>query len=247
MIDRLYVIPARMKSTRFPGKPLAKIWGKEMILLTYERILSAGINKENIVVAIDTDKDLMNLMIANDIKYEIINDAVTGTDRVAEVARRIEARYYINLQGDEPLMPVENILEMARFNFSNYNAVIGYSRIKSINTQNSPKVPKLVFSPTNRLLYISRSPIPGSKSDINSNLGFKQVCIYGFERQVLLKYYKNKKTPLEEIEDIEILRLLEYDVDVKCIEVKDSGISVDYREDIEYIEKNYEKNNYMGL
>ena len=109
MIDRLYVIPARMKSTRFPGKPLAKIWGKEMILLTYERILSAGINKENIVVAIDTDKDLMNLMIANDIKYEIINDAVTGTDRVAEVARRIEARYYINLQGDEPLMPVENI------------------------------------------------------------------------------------------------------------------------------------------
>ena len=143
MIDRLYVIPARMKSTRFPGKPLAKIWGKEMILLTYERILSAGINKENIVVAIDTDKDLMNLMIANDIKYEIINDAVTGTDRVAEVGAELKkARYYINLQGDEPLMPVENILEMARFNFSNYDAVIGYSRIKSINTQNSPKSTK---------------------------------------------------------------------------------------------------------
>ena len=247
MVDRIFVIPARMKSSRFPGKPLARIWGKEMILHTYQRVLDAGISKDNIIVAIDDDKNLIDLMVVNGIKHEIVEGAITGTDRVAEVARRIPANYYINLQGDEPLMPRVNILEMAKFDFNDCDAVIGYSEIVSSGDLSSSKIPKLVFSSSNRLLYISRSSIPGSKSISNVNLGYKQICIYGFSRKVLLNNYTNIKTQLEEIEDIEIIRLLELDVNVKCVELIDSGVSVDFREDIEYIEENYEKYNYLGL
>jgi 3-deoxy-manno-octulosonate cytidylyltransferase (CMP-KDO synthetase) len=243
----LVVIPARMKSSRYPGKPLAKIWGKEMILHTYNRALLAGINKRNIVVAIDADKTLAGLLQENGIEFEVVEDAITGTDRLAEVAKRRKAEYYINLQGDEPLMPINNIS-----NFYNFcsdavlgEVFIGYAKC-SPQEKKSSKVPKLVFSESQTLLYISRASIPGNKFD-NPEIGYKQVCIYGFDRNVLLNNYSNKKAYFEEVEDIEILRLLEKDIRISCVECEDSGISVDYQEDVQLIENTYDKDDYLGL
>lgn len=247
MIDKLYVIPARMKSTRFPGKPLAKIWGTEMILLTYNRLVLAGISTDHIIVAIDNNDELVKVLKANKINYVIVQDAITGSDRVAEIARRIPANYYINLQGDEPLMPLENIKRISSLRFEDYGAAIGYCKITTKTEQNSSKVPKIVFSTSGHLIYISRSSIPGSKLKQAIDFGYKQICIYIFNRNILLENYNNVKTPLEQTEDIEILRLVEAGHKVKCVELFDSGISVDYKEDIDHIENNYERGDYLGF
>jgi len=247
MIDKLYVIPARMKSTRFPGKPLAKIWGTEMILLTYNRLVLAGVSNDHIIVAIDNNYDLVKVLKTNKINYEIVRDAITGTDRVAEIARRIPATYYVNLQGDEPLMPLENIQRMSNLNLEGFGAAIGYCKIATKAEQNSPKVPKIVFSTSGDLIYISRSSIPGSKFKDTIDFGYKQICIYIFNREILLENYNNIKTPLEQKEDIEILRLVELGQKVKCVELLDSGISVDFKEDINHIENYYERGDYLGF
>ena len=161
------------------------------------------------------------------------NKCHTGTDRTYEVALKIRADYYINVQGDEPLISPQDIRTVIKA--SKAQSLITINAMCPIENEsdfNNTNIPKVVTKEDGSLLYISRAPIPSNK-ELAFRKAMKQVCIYAFPRKVLLSFgsYK-KKTQLEAIEDIEILRLLELGYDVKMIEVSDSSVAVDTPEDL---------------
>ncbi len=231
----ILVIPARFESTRFPGKPLTDILGKSMIQRVYEQCIQA-FPKENICVATE-DERIKNHCDEHGIQCLMTSkNCLTGTDRIAEVAEFIDADYYINVQGDEPLFNPEDIKCLIN-KIPEYNGEIinGYCPIDNESDYRSVSTPKVVFRPDGRLLYMSRSPIPGNKSNTFS-LSYRQICAYAFPKKALKEFSKNKgKTLLENEEDIEILRFLELGYEVRMIEMSNVSIPVDHQEDLQKV------------
>ena len=235
--DFIIVIPARYKSSRFPGKPLALINNKAMIEYVWEICLSVT-NKNNIIVATD-HKKILNFCNKKNINVIMTSPlCLTGTDRVAEVSKKIKRKQYINVQGDEPLINPADIKKIINVSKKYPDLIInGMCEIKNIKDYKSYDVPKVTFDKNKNLLYMSRAPIPASKNK-SFNKAYKQVCIYSFPRKSLAKYIaKKSKTFFENIEDIEILRFLEMSIKVKMAEVSSSAIAVDRHEDILRVEK----------
>lgn len=233
----ILVIPARFESTRFPGKPLTDILGKSMIQRVYEQCIQA-FPKENIYVATE-DERIKNHCEDHGIQCLMTsNNCLTGTDRIAEVAEIIDADYYINVQGDEPLFNPEDIKYLIN-KIPEYNEEIinGYCLIDDESDYRSVSIPKVVFRPDGRLLYMSRSPIPGNKSN-KFSLSYRQICAYAFPKKALKEFSKsNRKTLLENEEDIEILRFLELGYEVRMIEMSNVSIPVDHQEDLQKVIK----------
>lgn len=231
----ILVIPARYQSTRFPGKPLTDILGKSMIRRVYEQCLKAY-PAEDIYVATE-DKRIMEHCREHGIKAVMTTDnCLTGTDRVAEVAMQIDADYYINVQGDEPVFNPQDIQVIVQA-LNQYPGEIlnGYCPIEEEEMYHSVSIPKVVFRPDGRLLYMSRSPIPGNKQGA-FRWSHRQVCTYAFPKKALLEFYdRNEKTPLEAQEDIEILRFLEMGYEVRMLEMSKESIAIDHPEDIEKV------------
>jgi 3-deoxy-manno-octulosonate cytidylyltransferase (CMP-KDO synthetase) len=235
MNNYLVVIPARYQSSRFPGKPLADIHGKSMIQRVWEKCVEAT-GPDSVLVATDDDRILEHCQ-DYDMQVELTSsDCLTGTDRLYEVAKKRKSDIYINVQGDEPLISPEDI--KAVIDASQNEPEITFNAMCSIKNEDdfrSPNVPKVVASKDGSLLYMSRAPIP-----TNKQLGFhesmKQVCIYAYPRDILIAFGSLKeKTPLELIEDLEILRLLELGYKVKMIEVSGSSVAVDTPKDLEIV------------
>jgi 3-deoxy-manno-octulosonate cytidylyltransferase (CMP-KDO synthetase) len=231
----ILVIPARFESTRFPGKPLIDILGKSMIQRVYEQCIQA-FPKENIYVATE-DERIKKHCEENGIQCLMTsNNCLTGTDRIAEVAEIIDADYYINVQGDEPLFNPEDIKYLINKISEHQGEIInGFCPIDNESDYRSISTPKVVFRPDSRLLYMSRSPIPGNKSN-KFSLSYRQVCAYAFPKKALKEFSKSKgKTLLENEEDIEILRFLELGYEVRMIEMSNVSIPVDHHEDLQKV------------
>lgn len=230
------VIPARYGSGRLPGKPLVKIVGVPMIERTFRQCAKA-FPAERIYVATD---DSRIQVYCQSVGIQVIMtspDCLTGTDRVAEAARQIEADTIINVQGDEPLFNPDDIMRFraacAEFPGDVLN---GYGEIESEDLFRSSSMPKVVFDRNERLLYMSRASIPTSKRH-EFLRAWRQVCIYAFPRAALEDFAAQKeKTPLEAIEDIEILRFVEIGVPVRMVRVSSASIPVDNPEDIALVE-----------
>jgi 3-deoxy-manno-octulosonate cytidylyltransferase (CMP-KDO synthetase) len=230
------VIPARYKSSRFPGKPLAKIKGKEMILWVAE-ISEKAVGKEFTYIATENE-EIANLVKDNGYNVILTSDnCKTGTDRVAEASVEIDADIIINIQGDEPMLNYNDILRVIECKKNNPNFIINcMSDLNSDEDINDKKIPKVVVDGDDNLLYISRSAIPGKKSE-KTKKGKKQICIYAFDKECLKDFYSRKnKTPLEFEEDIEILRFLEMGYKIKMLEVNNDTYAVDYPNDIKIVE-----------
>ncbi len=233
----LIVIPARYKSSRFPGKPLAKINGIEMIRRTYDRCVLSGHPKENIVIATDSNK-ILKYCKNNNLKVFLTSSkCLTGTDRVAEVANKTHYNFYINMQGDEPIFNPKDINKVIDA-IKKYpkNIINGYTEIKEKKLFLNRNIPKVIVSKRNELIYMSRVPIP-TKGFRNKIKAHRQICIYAYSRQNLLKFIQKKKSPIEKMEDIEILRFLDIGISVKMIKLSDKSISVDVPDDINKVEK----------
>lgn len=231
------VIPARLGSSRLPRKPLANICGKPMIRHVVERCNQAPL-ADNVFVLTDSQQIIDEVHSWNGKAVMTPENCMTGTDRCAAFAKETDFDYFVNVQGDEPLLDPNDLNKMIERASANPNAVLnGYAEITSEADFVSPHIPKVVFSPSGNLLYMSRSPIPGNKLN-QFQLGYRQICIYGFPRQALLDFaaFENK-TPLEAIEDIEILRFLEMDRGVQMIELSGNSIAVDRPEDLEAVKK----------
>ncbi|AFI83942.1 3-deoxy-manno-octulosonate cytidylyltransferase [Methylophaga nitratireducenticrescens] len=230
------IIPARYESSRFPGKPLALIHNKPMIIRVWERCLESFASI-NVYVATD-DKRIADCCEEYGVNFIMTSsDCLTGTDRVYQAAKKLKLKYIINVQGDEPMVRASDIelvlVELLKQEFSVINAM---AVINSEEEFNSVSVPKVVSTPTNLLMYMSRAAIPSNKKQVLVS-AYKQVCIYGFHINALDDFSKVKsKTKLESIEDIEILRFLEIGYKVKMVEVDGGTIAVDYPEDLARVE-----------
>lgn len=235
------VIPARYKSSRFPGKPLAKINDKEMIIWVAE-IAEKAVGKQNVYIATENE-EIVDIVKGYGFNVILTSDTCpTGTDRVAEAALEIDADIIINVQGDEPLLDPKDIIKVIQAKLDYPEHVINcMASLNRFETPDSRKIAKLVTTLDNDLMYMSRSAIPGTKEGYADSLK-KQVCIYAFTRDHLREYAKEgTKTPVEFQEDIEIIRFLEKGIKVKMIEVDGSTVAVDFPEDIKTVEQILEK------
>ena len=229
----IVVIPARYKSKRLPGKPLANIGGLPMIVRTYNQCAKV-VNKDKIIVATDS---LKIKKVCDQYKIKSIitsNRCLTGTDRVAEVAKKIKCSFYINVQGDEPFFNPNDLKMLIKEAKKKPNEVInGYAEIRDRKLFFSSSIPKVVFDKKSYLLYMSRGPIPSNKAS-DFIKAWRQVCAYSFPRKALFDFAKTKnKTPIESLEDIEILRFLEQGYKVKMIKMSNKSLAVDNTEDLE--------------
>lgn len=233
----IVVIPARYHSSRLQGKPLIKICNVPMILRTYRQCLKVVPNE---LIYIATDNEEIKLVCEDDGAQVILTSStcLTGTDRVAEVAEKIKVDFYINVQGDEPIInpaDIKKIISTAK-KFPG-EVINGYAQINSMDQFKSNSIPKVVMLDSGELLYMSRAEIPHSKTAGNYLNAKRQVCIYGFPFDSLMKFKSlNKKTKLEAIEDIEILRFIEMGISVRMVELSDESISVDVVDDIKKVE-----------
>jgi 3-deoxy-manno-octulosonate cytidylyltransferase (CMP-KDO synthetase) len=231
------VIPARYKSSRFPGKPLAKIKGKEMIIWVAE-IAEKTIGKENVYIATENE-EIVDVVKGYGYKVILTSDSCpTGTDRVAEATMEIDADIIINIQGDEPMLDPSDIQKVIdeKIKYPNHivNCMAYLNKYEDIEDK---KIPKVITSLNDELIYISRNPIPGTKTG-NGSVPKKQVCIYGYSREHLSEFANmGKKTPLEFEEDIEIIRFLEMGHKVKMVMLDSDSHAVDYPNDINIVEK----------
>ncbi len=231
----LTVIPARWASSRFPGKPLADLGGRPVLVRVWERCRLAMDNDE-IIVATDDDRIAR---VMRDVGARVAmtsSECLTGTDRVAEISREFPADWYVNVQGDEPFVDpsaISAVMNAASAAESDVAAVNAMSTISIESDFRSSTVPKVVCDSHDRLLYMSRAPIPTDKG-LAFRAARRQVGLYAFRRSTLDVFAAQKhKTPLEEIEDIEILRLLELGHSIQMVEVNNPGPAIDTPEDLE--------------
>ncbi len=224
--DFIAVIPARYNSSRLPGKPLIRIAGIPMIIRTYLQCIKV-IDKKIVYVATDNIK-IKKLCEENQIKVIMTKKScLTGSDRIAEVAKKIKKKFYINIQGDEPICNPADIKKIVLEAIKFPNEIInGYTPIKDKTLFHSGHIPKVVFRNDGRLLYQSRAGIPTTKKKefIKS---WRQVCLYSIPYEKLIEFAKHKKTLLERLEDCELNRFLELGFEVKMIRMSDKSISVD--------------------
>jgi len=231
------VIPARYKSSRFPGKPIVDIDGTPMIIRVAD-IASKVVPKENIYIATEDERIAK---VVDDYDYKVIltsDNCLTGTDRVCEASQEIDSDIIVNIQGDEPLLDSDDIQKVIDEKLKYPDSVINcMSRFDSTEATNK-NIPKVVANFNNDLIYMSRSAIPGTKEG-HSKLVHKQVCIYAFTKDELDKFYqfglKHGKTQIEWSEDIEILRFLELGINVKMLETYGTTQAVDVPEDVDKV------------
>lgn len=231
----IVVIPARYKSTRLPGKPLIDLSGKSMLFRTYEQCIKA-VDESLVYVATEDDRIVDHCRQYNMQVIKTSDNCMTGTDRVAEVAAAIDADVYINVQGDEPLFNPNDISKIiSELDKSPGSILNGYCPIDNEEQYRSLSIPKVVFAPSGRLMYMSRSPIPGNKQE-RFVKAWRQVCIYAFPKNALLHFAGEKeKTVLELEEDIEILRFAELGYEVKMIELSADSIAIDTPDDVDKV------------
>jgi 3-deoxy-manno-octulosonate cytidylyltransferase (CMP-KDO synthetase) len=223
------VIPARYKSSRFPGKPLIDLLGKPMVLWVAE-LSAKAVGQENVYIATD-DKRISKVVVDAGFNAIMTSDkCFTGTDRLAEAAKQISADIYINVQGDEPLVNPKDIVNIIKAKELHYNEIInGYCSLSSKEDPNNVNIPKVIFTEDNSLVYMSRQAIPGFKDNSQApNQYYKQVCIYAFTADELKSYADyGRKSTLEASEDIEIIRFLEWGKKIRMVETSPGSLAVD--------------------
>jgi len=233
------IIPARYKSSRFPGKPLTPILGKPMIIWVAE-ICAQALPIESVFVATD---DLRIKEVVEEAGFKVVmtsEKALTGTDRIAEAANQIDADIYINVQGDEPLLDPNDILSIMDAKKKYPNEIInGYCKIGVNENPENLNIPKVIFNENKQMIYMSRHLIPGAKSKkIKPPSYFKQVCIYAFNKNELSDFVNfGRKGTTEFYEDIEILRFLDIGSKIRVVETKSSSLAVDAPEDVKKVEE----------
>jgi len=233
------VIPARYASSRFPGKPLVNLLDKPMVIWVAE-IAAVSVGKENVYIATD-EKRISK--IAESFQYNYImtdSNLLTGTDRVAQAAEKINADIYVNLQGDEPLVLPENINKIIKQKVINTNYIVnGYCHLSVKEDPNNINIPKVITNEKSEMVYMSRKAIPGTKSLSLKNQDYKkQVCIYAFNYKELQDFRNfGRKSYLEENEDIEILRFLELKKNIFMVELSSGSLAVDVPEDVPLVEE----------
>lgn len=220
-----------MGSVRFYGKPLHLLAGKPMIWWVWEK--ARRVKGAEVLVATDS-KEIYRVVENFGGKAVMTSrECPSGTDRIAEVAKKYKAQYYINLQGDEPLIKVETLKKFKNTLLKGFEMATMDFPLDEKQAQD-PNVVKVVKDKKCYALYFSRAPIPYPR---NKGIFRKHIGIYGYRRETLLKFVKLKKAPLEEAEGLEQLRALYNGIKIYVEEAPFDSISVDTPEDALRVEE----------
>lgn len=231
------VIPARYKSSRFEGKPLADIHGKPMIWWVYQQAIKV---KEFEAVYVATEDERIKIA-CEELGVNVLmtsDEHKTGTDRIGEVASKIKADLYVNIQGDEPMIEPETIVEAIKPFYDNNELQVSnlMTIIKDPVDVVNFTVPKVITNKDGIGIYLTRSAAPYPKGSIDYSY-YKQVCVYGFTPEALEFYCNSPRGKVESIEDIEILRFIESGYKVQFIEVDSDTVAVDTPNDLEKVRR----------
>ena len=226
------IIPARFSSTRFPGKPLAKIGSQTMIQRVYQQAQKSQFLSQ-VIVATDDEKIVQNVEEIGGQVLLTSPEHLNGTSRCAEVAANYDADYFLNIQGDEPFIQPEQIDLLAR-EFNEQSEIITLKKgIASREELINPNVVKVVTRVNGDALYFSRSVIPHMESyTFTPGSHFKHLGIYGYRKDILQAISEMKSTSLEEHESLEQLKWLENGLNIRVFETVLENLAVDTPEDL---------------
>jgi len=242
------IIPARMASTRFPGKPLADILGLPMIEHVRRRVLPCLLIDDVIVAT--CDREILDLVRSHGGHAMMTSDQhERSTDRVAEAIESVDADVVINVQGDEPLVnpdifgpllePLKNKKEILCTNLM--------TKIESLAEFNNPNVVKTVCDTKGNALYFTResipSPLKAGKLNFNKH---KQLGIIAFRKNFLRRLTKLPQTPLEQVESVDMLRALEHGYKVRMILSPFQLLGVDEPTDLDNVVRLMKKDPLFG-
>ena len=233
------IIPARLASTRLPNKPMVDILGLPMVGHCYFRSKMSKI-LDDVYVA-TCDEEIFDFIVRIGGKAIMTsNSHERASDRTAEAMLEIEKitnkkiDIVVLLQGDEP-MTTPKMIELAvkpLINSSDIEISNLYTDIKTIEEFENPNEVKVVVDNNNFALYFSREPIPSRKKGVLEVPMFKQVCVIPFTRDYLIKYNSLTQTPLEVIESVDMMRVLEHGDKIKMVYMSDENFSVDTQDDL---------------
>ena len=226
------VIPARWDSTRFPGKPLALLAGRPLILHVLEACRGSGAFAD-VRVATDDDRIARAVTQAGGSVERTEAHHPSGTDRVAEVASRLPAavEVVVNVQGDEPLVHPESLRALAAAFDDPSVEMATLVRPLRPEERSSPHVVKAVVDMHSDALYFSRADVPFARDGAAVERWAHQG-LYGYRRTTLLRLAALSPTPLEQAESLEQLRALEHGIRIRCVRTTHLGIGVDTPEDL---------------
>ena len=236
------IIPARYVSSRLPGKPLAEIDGLPMVIHTMKRAQMAGLDE--LIVATDSKEIFDTVEAHGGTAVMTASRHPSGTDRVAEVARDYPSdTLIVNIQGDEPLLRPEHINTSVGA-MAGYQAACPCARFSAPDDDTAVKV---VRNLKDEVLFFSRSAIPSDARMNGATEYFRQVCIYTFTKPFLDMFAGWQQTPLEEIEMVEELRILEHGYSIAAPLVEDYQFSVDTPVELERAREALSNDKYRGM
>jgi 3-deoxy-manno-octulosonate cytidylyltransferase (CMP-KDO synthetase) len=226
------IIPSRLTSSRLPEKALIDIHGLPMVVHVLKRAQMAP-TLDRVIVATDSDRIRKTVLAHGGEAIITSTDHQTGTDRIAEVVRNLEADIVVNIQGDEPLLnpahidaAVQPLIEDDQVNV----AVL----VTPYHKKKSPSDIKAVLDLKGDILYCSRTDLPSDARREPTRM-WKMCFIVPFRRDFLLRYAALEQTPLEKIEYNEYLRILEHGHRIRTVPVEHADISVDTTEDLKEV------------
>ena len=230
------IIPARLASTRLPRKVLREIAGQPMIARVYEAAKQSPLLRD-VIIATDSD-EVMQFAQARGWKAQMTSDKHrSGTDRVYEVAQRIPADVYVNIQGDEPLARPEHLDALLQ---PMQDPKVMVSTIKTpcpLQDVDNPNAVKVVTDLSGRALYFSRSTIPFDRDKTGGIGYFKHLGFYAYRRAALDRFCNLPESKLEAAERLEQLRFLDNGIDIYVAETPFNTVGVDTEEDLRRVEE----------
>jgi len=234
----LAVIPARFQSSRFPGKPLALIRGVPMIVRVMNRARSIG-GVSEVIVATDHTGILETVREAGGEAVMTSESHSSGTSRISEAASGLDYDIILNIQGDEPLLPVRGVEDLIREMTEDRSVEMATlaSFSGSGDELGSPDTVKVVFGANHNALYFSRAPLRCSENGF-----YRHIGIYGFRKQFLMEFVRLPAGDLEKVERLEQLRALENGFRIRVVTCDSRAAGVDRPEDIKRVEKMIDKN-----
>ncbi len=250
------IIPVRYASSRFPGKPLVMIAGKPMVQHVYERVSKAR-GLDRVLVATDDRRILETVKNFGGEAVLTSRSHVSGTDRLAEVARGIKGEWVVNVQGDLPFVRSGTITRTLMPLRRDDSICMGTAKTPIYQKEEwfNPNVVKVVTDAKGFALYFSRSPIPyirepgtlanrrnpASRSQRGRIWGYRHVGVYVYRRDFLLKFSRLRPTALEQTEGLEQLRALDHGYRIRVMEVDEPSVEVDTPEDLQKAQEYWRK------
>lgn len=233
------VIPSRYQSSRFPGKPLAMISGKSMIHRVYDRIKKIEAISD-VIVATD-DQRICDAVVSFGGKVRMTGECKCGTDRVYKVVQSYDCDIVLNIQGDEPLIKHEMVMDLISA-FEDKSVVMATLKKEIADNAaiNNPNIVKLITDKNNDAMIFSRSTVPYNRDGYSGIKYYKHIGVYGYTKEFLRTFVSLPQTMLELSESLEQLRALENGYKIRVVETEYDSTGVDLPEHIQLIEKELE-------